>query len=79
MRTDRCSSHLEGLPLHSDQTPLWPDTHPLWPDTHPFLRNELRKETPCGQNKWHTPVKTVPSPILRMRSVITQHIERTDR
>ena len=40
--------------------PLWPHT-PTGHTTYP----------PCGQNEWHTPVKTVPSVILCMRSVIT--------
>ena len=45
-------------PTPSDQTPPWP------------LMHSGKRQTPsCGQNEWHTPVKTVPSPILHMRSV----------
>ena len=32
-------------------------------------RLPLTRHTPCGQNEWHMPVKTVPSPIRHIRSV----------
>ena len=61
-------------------TSLWADTHlgrhypgqtPLYHTPsipHPSIP-PLYQTPPCGQNEWHTLVKIVPSPILRMRSV----------
>ena len=85
MRTNCGSSHLgagsNSSPLRPDtdprqaRRPLRPNTPPPRPntplrlDTHPPVTR--RPPTHCAQNEWHTPVKTVPSPILRMRSAKT--------
>ena len=49
------------------ETPLWRN---IGPGSQTGSNNHTETPTPCGQNDWHTPVKILPCPKLRLRAVI---------
>ena len=67
MRTTRSSSCPGGSPPGTPREQTPPSRH-----TPPWSRHP-----PCEQNSWHTPMKILPCPKLRLRAVINRRCEGT--